>query len=55
VCLSRSGTTYWMTAIAITALMITLIVIAIVFFAEREVWVGIAVVALIALLYIPLI
>jgi uncharacterized membrane protein YhaH (DUF805 family) len=46
---------YWMTAIAITALMITLIVIAIVFFAEREVWVGIAVVALIALLYIPLI
>src|SRR5262245_25274108 len=44
-----------MTAIAITALMIALIVIAIVFFAEREVWVGIAVVALIALLYIPLI
>jgi uncharacterized membrane protein YhaH (DUF805 family) len=46
---------YWMTAIAITVLMIVLIVIAIVFFAEREIGAGIAVLALIALLYIPLI
>ena len=46
---------YWMTAIAITILMIALIVIAISFFVEREIGAGIAVVALIALLYIPLI
>jgi len=46
---------YWMTAIAITVLMIVLIVIAIAFFAEREIGAGIAIVVLIALLYIPLI
>ena len=46
---------YWMTAIVITILMIVLIVIAIAFFVEREIGAGIAVVALIALLYIPLI
>src|SRR5262249_56733849 len=46
---------YWMTAIAITVLMIALIGIAIAFFAEREIGVGIAIVVLIALLYIPLI
>ena len=46
---------YWMTAIVITALMIVLIVIAIAFFVEREIGASIAVVALIALLYIPLI
>jgi uncharacterized membrane protein YhaH (DUF805 family) len=46
---------YWMTAVVIIALMIVLIVIAIAFFVEREIGAGIAVVALIALLYIPLI
>ena len=46
---------YWMTAIAITVLMLVLIAIAIAFFAEREIGAGIAVVAVIALLYIPLI
>jgi uncharacterized membrane protein YhaH (DUF805 family) len=46
---------YWMTAIVITILMIVLIVIAIAFFVEREIGASIAVVALIALLYIPLI
>jgi uncharacterized membrane protein YhaH (DUF805 family) len=45
---------YWMTAVVIIALMIVLIVIAIAFFVEREIG-AIAVVALIALLYIPLI
>jgi uncharacterized membrane protein YhaH (DUF805 family) len=46
---------YWMTAIAITVLMLVLIGIAIAFFGEHEIGAGIAVVVLIALLYIPLI
>jgi uncharacterized membrane protein YhaH (DUF805 family) len=46
---------YWMTILAITVIVLVLIVLALVMFGERDFWAGGALLAVLVIIYIPLI